>query len=147
MFLFARLMIAHLNAQPTVTWFTGKWVIPRSGSVLLICHLPPNQNNASTDTATPRRNRLLPLYDQFIHIPASPSIMSIPSKISLHPQATTETDNASAMQLAIDFYHASRDAVTTILHPRKNRSPSQTKKIGTPTRRAAEMHRVPFSSL
>ena len=28
-----------------VTWFTGKWVIPRSGSVPLICHLP-HQNNA-----------------------------------------------------------------------------------------------------
>jgi hypothetical protein len=44
-----------------VTWFTGKWVIPRSGSVPLICHLPPNQNNASS--ARPLQNNACTLMD------------------------------------------------------------------------------------
>ena len=133
-----------------ITLFTGEWVIPRSGSVPLICHLPPYQKNASMDIAISRCNRLL-LYDlQFIHISASSSLMPVPSKISLHPQATTltvTTDNASATQSAIDFYHANRNTVTTVLHPRKNRSPSQTKKIGISIRRVAAVHSVPFSSL
>ena len=51
------------------------------------------------------------------------------------------------IQLAIDFYHSNRDTVTTVLHPRKNRSPSQTKKIGISMRRVAAMHRVLFSLL
>ena len=76
--------------------------------------------------------------------------MPVSSKISWHPQATTitaTTDNASAIQLAIDFYQANRNTVTTILHPCKNCSPSQIKKIGISIRRVVAIHRVPFSSL
>ena len=102
------------------------------------------------DIAISRCNRLILLYDLLIHISASSSLMPVSSKISLHPQATTvtaTTDHASTIQLAIDFYHSNRDTVTTVLHPRKNRSPSQTKKIGISIRRVAAMHRVPFSLL
>ena len=102
------------------------------------------------DITISRCNRLL-LYDLlFIHISASSSLMPVPSKISLHPRATTvtaTTDHASAIQLAIDFYHSNRDTITTVLHPRKNRSPSQIKKIGISIRRVAAMHRVLFSLL
>ena len=70
---------------------------------------------------------------------------------SLHPQATTVTvKNAptdTAIQLAIDFYYANRNTTTTVLYPRKNRSPSRIKKTGISIRRVAEMHKIPFSQL
>ena len=50
--------------------------------------------------------------------------MPVPSKISLHPQATNVTvENAhtdTTIQLAIDFYYANLNTITTVLYPRKN---------------------------
>ena len=59
--------------------------------------------------------------------------MPVPSNFFLHPQATTvtvenaRTDTTSALHLAIDFYFANRKTITTILYPRKNRSPGRIK--------------------
>ena len=79
--------------------------------------------------------------------------MPVPSNLLLHPQATTvtvenaRTDTASALQLAIDFYFANRNTTTTVLYPRKNRSPSRIKKTGISIRRVAAMHKITFSQL
>ena len=73
--------------------------------------------------------------------------MPVPSKISLHPQATRTVENASALQLAIDFYYANRNTITIEPHPRKNCSPSRIKKIGISIRRVAAMHSISYSQL
>ena len=77
--------------------------------------------------------------------------MPVPSNFFLHPQATTVTvENArtdTALQLAIGFYFANRNTTTTVLYPRKNRSPSRIKKTGVSIRRVAAMHKILFSQL
>ena len=73
--------------------------------------------------------------------------MPVPSKISLHPQATRTVENASALRLAIDFYYANRDTITIELHPRRNRSPSRIKQTGISIRRVAAMHSISYAQL
>ena len=76
--------------------------------------------------------------------------MPVPRNTSLNPRATRTTvtvKNASALQLAIDFYYANRDTITIELHPRKNRSPSRIKKTGISIRRVAAMHSISYSQL
>ena len=84
------------------------------------------------------------IYPHTIDIP-------VPSNFFLHLQATTVTvENArtdTALQLAIDFYFANRNTTTTVLYPRKNRSPSRIKKTGISIRRVAAMHEISFSQL
>ena len=69
------------------------------------------------------------------------------------PQATTvtvesaHTDSDTAIRLAIDFYYANRNTITTVLYPRKNRSPSRIKKTGISIRRVAAIHKISFSQL
>ena len=71
--------------------------------------------------------------------------MSVPRSICVYPQATVEnacTD--TAISLAIDFYYANRNTITTVLSPRKDRSPSR---ISISIRRVRAMHKIPFSHL
>ena len=134
--------------MPTLTGFTGKWTGPRSEP-------PPDWLPAAYIIRTTRTsplmgitishtcNRLPPLYDLllFIHISIH---MPVPN---LHPQATRTVENASALQLAIDFYYANRNTITIEPHPRKNRSPSRIKKTGISIRRVAAMHSISYSQL
>ena len=48
---------------------------------------------------------------------------------------------------AIQFYYANLNIITTVVYPRKNRSPSRVKKTGISIRRVATMHKIPFSQL
>ena len=68
--------------------------------------------------------------------------------ICVYPQATVENGRTvTAVQLAIDFYQANRNTITTVLYPRDNRSPSRTNKSGSSIRRVAAMHKIPFPQL
>ena len=134
------------SQHPLVTGFTGKWTGPRSEP-------PPDWLPGPYIIRTTRTlslmgitiphtcNRLPPLYGLllFIHISIH---MPVPSKISLHSQTTRTVENASALQLAIDFYYANRNTITIEPHPRKNRSPSRIKKIGISIRRVAAIHSI-----
>ena len=59
-------------------------------------------------------------------------------------------DNArtnTAIQLAIGFYYANLNTITTVLYPRKNCSPSRVKHTVISIWRVTAMHKIPFPQL